>query len=393
MRILFVSTVYYPYHLGGAEISTKILAEGLADIKENEVAVLTHGEREEIEFVNGVKVIRKNYGIASKTVLARCADLKSSMISKIYGKMADILKNKNLLSMYEKLFFEYDVVIMSGNCANMARRNIWIAAGKSNIISVQILRDPILLFFKDCKPFKYAIIDKLYRKMSLKDNQKIKYTVSPTKALINAHKELGVKFNKELVIPNTVDDSLCKTIPYEQKKDIIIYVGAVSKRKGCHTLIKAFEKLHKEMPEYILELVGNVEDVDIPVNDYIVSSGHMDIQSVYEKIASAKLLVLPSEWEEAFGRVIVEGIYNHTLSIGSDRGGIPEIFGEHSEYIFKSGNEDELHKCMKNILQFNKIEYEKKLDTLLIEFERFRLKNHIKTWNDFLKKSIREEVE
>lgn len=35
----------------------------------------------------------------------------------------------------------------------------------------------------------------------------------------------------------------------------------------------------------------------------------------------SKVVVLPSEWEEAFGRVLIESIFNGTIAIGSDRGG------------------------------------------------------------------------
>lgn len=388
MKVLFVSTVYEPYHLGGAEVSTKLLAEGLALRSDNEVSLLTHGEENKVETINKVMIIRKNFGIASKMIFDRCKNKNSIIVEKIIGKTMDIFKSQELLSFYEDLFERYDVVILSGNCANMGRRNIWIAAGKSRIKSIQILRDPILLYFKDCKPSKWSMLDKMYRKVSFKDNYFINYTVAPTQALLEKHKKAGLSFNYEKVIPNTVDNKLCVNLPYSDKRNTIIYVGAVSKRKGCHTLIRAFEKLHKEMPEFRLQLVGAVEDVDIPREDYIEVCGYMDLQSVYYNISEAKLLVLPSEWEEAFGRVIIEAIYNHTIAIGSNRGGIPEIFGVYKEFVFESGNYVELYQCMKRIMDLDQNEYERKLNELLTAFNRFRIENHIEQWNTFLKNEV-----
>lgn len=391
MKVLFISTVYAPYHLGGAEISTKLLAEGLALQDGMEISVLTHGRDDKIEICNNVTIIRKNFGIASKTLLNRCENRKSKLSDKIIGKLADIFKNQRLISLYETLFEEFDVVILSGNCANMGRRNIWIAASKSRIKSIQILRDPILLYFKDCKPSKWSVVDRLYRMLSFKDNGYIDYTVSPTKALIEAHKMVGMKFNREEVIPNTVDDKMCVQVPFADKSNTVVYVGAVSKRKGCHTLIKAFEELHKDMPDCRLKLIGAVEDVEIPKENYIEVCGYMDIHTVYHNIAEAKLLVLPSEWEEAFGRVIIEAVYNYTVAIGSDRGGIPEIFGDYKEFVFKGGAYEELYCCMKNIMEINQMGYEKKLENLLTAFERFRIKNHIEHWNTFLRNNVMRE--
>lgn len=391
MKILFVSTVYAPYHLGGAEISTKLLAEGLALKDGMEISILTHGREDKVETCNNVTIIRKNFGIASKTVINRCENRESNISDKIVGKITDIFKNQRLISFYKNLFEKFDVVILSGNCANMGRRNIWIAAGESKIKSIQILRDPILLYFKDCKPSKWPIVDRLYRMLSFKDNGCINYTVSPTKALIEAHKKAGIKFNREEVIPNTVDDKMCVQVPYSEKSNTVVYVGAVSKRKGCHTLIRAFEELHKNMPDSKLKLIGTVEDVEIPQENYIEACGYMDIQTAYRNIAEAKLLVLPSEWEEAFGRVIIEAVYNHTIAIGSNRGGIPEIFGDYKEFVFKGGSYGELYCCMKNIMEINQIEYEKKLENLLTAFDRFRIENHIERWNTFLRNDVMRE--
>ena len=233
--------------------------------------------------------------------------------------------------------------------------------------------------------------DYLYRMLSFRDNCYIDYTVAPTKALIEIHKKAGMKFNREKVIPNAVDDKMCMEIPYSDKKTVI-YVGAISKRKGCHTLIKAFEELHRDISDCRLKLIGPVEDVEIPEKNYIEAYGYMDIQEVYRNIAEAKLLVLPSEWEEAFGRVIIEAVYNHTIAIGSNRGGIPEIFGRYKEFVFKSGEYKELYGCMKKIMELDQIAYERKLKELLTEFERFRIENHIEQWKVFLEDEVMGEI-
>ena len=57
MKILFITTLYEPYIGGGAEISNKILAEGLIKKKIN-IEVITSGKEEKIEEISGVKIRR-----------------------------------------------------------------------------------------------------------------------------------------------------------------------------------------------------------------------------------------------------------------------------------------------------------------------------------------------
>ncbi|WP_148675039.1 glycosyltransferase, partial [Klebsiella pneumoniae] len=57
MRIMILNSLYYPYRVGGAEISVQLLAEQLVKL-ENEVKVITLHDKKEIktDFVNGVEV-------------------------------------------------------------------------------------------------------------------------------------------------------------------------------------------------------------------------------------------------------------------------------------------------------------------------------------------------
>ena len=61
MKILIVSSYYYPNMLGGTEHSIKLLAEGLKD-RGHEVFVISSDKRDnKFEEINGVKVYRINF--------------------------------------------------------------------------------------------------------------------------------------------------------------------------------------------------------------------------------------------------------------------------------------------------------------------------------------------
>lgn len=374
--------------MGGAELSTKVIADNLAKHKDITVDILAHGEKNESEAIGNTTVLRRNFGISSETLFNRYYGRPSGVIKKLRGKFSDIMKNKHLQDVYIRLFSKYDVIIISGNAANMGRRNMWIAAQKTKVPMIQILRDPILLYFKDCKPNKYQWLDRVYRFFSLKNLQNVPYIVGPTHAIIELHKKLGAKLNSPTVISNTVSDEFCHIVPFSEKDNVILYVGAVSKRKGCATLISAFIKAASAIPDYKLVLVGKVEDVKIPIADNIISMGHLDMNEVYKKMAHSKLLVLPSEWEEAFGRVVVEAVFNNTIAIGSDRGGIPELFKFDSNYVFENGNIEELAKYLVKFANMESGEYQLHLRNLLNEFDRFRVERNIEQWHNYLMEII-----
>ena len=48
MRIMILNSLYYPYRVGGAEISVQLLAEQLVKL-ENEVKVITLHDKKEIK--------------------------------------------------------------------------------------------------------------------------------------------------------------------------------------------------------------------------------------------------------------------------------------------------------------------------------------------------------
>ena len=106
-------------------------------------------------------------------------------------------------------------------------------------------------------------------------------------------------------------------------------------------------------------------------------------------MAESKFLVLPSEWEEAFGRVIIEAVFNGTIAIGSDRGGIPEVYGQNNkEYIFNSGNVESLKEKILFLTNLDKNEYEKRLKDITDDFKKYTSKEHINIWYNYLSSII-----
>lgn len=82
MKIMIFNALYYPYRVGGAEISVQLLAEELVR-QGNKVCVVTLGESQSREkrFINGVDVI----SLPLKNVYWPYSEKRSLLLRKFFG--------------------------------------------------------------------------------------------------------------------------------------------------------------------------------------------------------------------------------------------------------------------------------------------------------------------
>ena len=74
------------------------------------------------------------------------------------------------------------------------------------------------------------------------------------------------------------------------------------------------------------------------------------------------LTVVPSEWNEQYGRVIQEAIACGSIVIGSNIGSIPELI-RNNEFLFKPGSVLEIKNLIEKIY-YNYSSYRKKFDAI-----------------------------
>ena len=110
----------------------------------------------------------------------------------------------------------------------------------------------------------------------------------------------------------------------------------------------------------------------------------MPKDDLYREMSRAKVLVLPSEWPEAFGRVLIEAVQCGTLVVGSTAGGIPEVLGGDERYLFKSGDIGALTNRVNRILGLAEDEYLEELAALKSRFERYAIENYVAAWGDLI---------
>ncbi len=107
-----------------------------------------------------------------------------------------------------------------------------------------------------------------------------------------------------------------------------------------------------EGSEFKGALPNYVDFSDCPNVDVLESED--DARKIYERI---KILLIPSQWEEAFGRVAIEGMINSIPVIGSDIGGLKEAIGR-GGILLNKGNVEE---WIKEVLKLDNSKYYKEI--------------------------------
>ena len=358
MRFLFVSEYYPPMHMGGAEISLKLLAEGLAELG-HDVTVLTpnyNAHRTDVEMRGNLRIIRfKSWRYFLFRRKAR--ELSSGIYTRkkplfylqlggyIRLSATELRKNAEELLRRE----DFDVVH-----ANNLESILALSRIRTRAIKVAHLRDFSVMCWnrglnnggrlcegcslenlKGCMGagltsplLSYEIhrrgraIDGYDKLIAISNFVKGQFT-----------RRLGVRPSKIGVLYNPISPSVVselskgearRLLGLPSERGIVLFVGTLSEMKGVH-LIPA---LARELPEFLFVVVG-----DGPLRrlfeenplENIVYRGYQPVESVKHYYRAADVLLVPSLWHEPFGRVVIEGIANGCFVIGSNRGAIPEV--------------------------------------------------------------------
>ncbi len=113
-----------------------------------------------------------------------------------------------------------------------------------------------------------------------------------------------------------------------QGKFIVLFVGRFIKIKGVETLLETAKRVSANINFCFIgdngPLLGMVEKATQELKNIILVRNIRGRQ-VVPYYQAADILIIPSQYDEAFGKVIIESLSCGTPVIGSDRGAIPDI--------------------------------------------------------------------
>ena len=359
MKICYVSSLYPPFVLGGAEIYVRNVAEELVKKGDKVVVITTSPNRSfYTEQVNAVTI----YRIHPFNVYPNYSHPKQPEILKPVWHMIDLWNPHSYNIIKDILRREGPDIVHIHNFKGLSS-SVFNAAKNLNLPLIFTAHDYSLICPRAnmlnsqgricCSP---SILCKTYVRIQkyLIDN-KPDLVTAPSKFLINKLKENGL-FEDIKAIKLPLGIRLNDNERIEKDYDVIdiLYVGNLSRHKGVHILIRAFREIKQN--NIRLHIVGKGKDAEefkkLAGDDpRIKFYGFVPEEKLRELYRTANVVVVPSIWYENSPVVIYESFISCTPVIGSKIGGIPELVEDgYNGLLFEAGDSTQLRKVLEYLV-------------------------------------------
>jgi len=357
MKILYINALYSPLIEGGAEISLKLIVEGMKSLG-HEVCVLSMKPERgmKTDVVDGIKVYRvgltNQYWPFSKR--------RHNKLNRLAWHYRD-QSNPAMARIVSEIIAKEQPDIVS--CHNIVGWSaaIWEPIFKAHIPIVQVLHDLYLLcansnMFKDghaCESQCYSC--KLLRSNHAEKSKQVSAVVGISNSILQRFIGFGYFQNAtKHVIYNTRSIPAPQKLPirYKEQRMIFGYIGTLSKVKGLDWLIEQFKKLNFNCT---LKIAGKGDQAyeshlkEIAKDEAIEFVGYVNSTAFLSEI---DVLIVPSLWEEPLGMVAIESLANHVPVIANKRGGLQETVkdGINGLYCYDD-RPDSLSEAMTNLYE------------------------------------------
>ena len=332
MKVLLINSLYDPNHVGGAERSTQLLAEGLVKAGAHPIVIST-AQKDSEGTVNGVKV---HYVKIFNLYWVRNAK-SAPAIKKPLWHLLDADNPTVPARLRPIIAREKPDLIHTGNLTGFSP-SVWRVARQAGIPIVHTIRDMYLGCVRSAMFRKGKICESQClscRFYSLPKRRLSRYVVGISNYILKWHLDNGYfsRAKVEQCIFNSVATGGTRLNGADPHRQVTFgFVGAIAPHKGIELLlrtvvdmkgadlrVKIFGRpLQAGYDSFLREKYGD---------NRIEFCGHKDPEEIFSAI---DVNVVPSLCHEAFGRVVPEGYSYGVPAIVSNRGGLPETVDENA---------------------------------------------------------------
>jgi len=352
MKILIVNTLYAPSQIGGAEKSVQTLAENFTLLGHTVKIICLGNENSNYEIANvsvsAIK-IKNNYWPFEKKV-------KSSTYQKFLWHLKDS-QNTGYKHDFEEIIDEFKPDILFTNNLSGFSTNIWAVAKSLDVKIVHTLRDYYLQCPKSTKFKNNLNCDEICLNCKILSNSKkqnshqIDYLVGISEYILDDHIKNGY-FNSvpKEVVYNGFNLKLSENKKTKNNVVVFGFIGQIKESKGIELILKCFSKITN--CDWKLLIAGESDATYLSHLDSLNSSskvnylGYVESNVFFKKI---DILVVPSLWNEPFGRVVLESLINKKPVLASNVGGISELMSINKNFLFET-NQESLTRQIERIL-------------------------------------------
>lgn len=353
MTLLFVNTLYYPNHLGGAEVSVQLLCEALRK-RGHRVYVLSQGNKRNVTRHNGVITIYLPF----KNIYPVTRPAASNWL-KAFWHVIDTFNFGYYFKVRRLIRRIQPEVVNTNNMQGFSLMTWKALAGKQHAL-LHTMRDYYILCHRTTLYKNGCQCGQLCMSCSVSFAIKKRYCDVPdayigiSTHIVNRHLQYGVGTDKtSAVLPNIVAPAYVQNDNRVPEADNIQigFIGRLTPEKGILFLFEEMSRL--KQGNYTLVLAG-AYDADYrrmlllkhPLKGKVVFMGKADAAEFYRAV---DVVVVPSAWEEPFGRVAVEALAYHKPVCVAARGGLTDLYEPECmwQFYMRSGS---LTGVLENIL-------------------------------------------
>ena len=159
------------------------------------------------------------------------------------------------------------------------------------------------------------------------------------------------KYNDKIEI---VYQSTSKTnIDFNKKKKIISFIGKLNTSKGYDIFGESIIKILNKYKDWKSIVIGDEPREKFSFNHKnLIQYGFQNNSFILNKLKNVSISVIPSKWDEPFGRVSLESASRGCAIITSNTGGLKETT-DHS-IVLKNVDSSELYKKIEFLIKNNK---------------------------------------
>lgn len=138
----------------------------------------------------------------------------------------------------------------------------------------------------------------------------------------------------------------------------VVYAGRLDEAKGVRVLMAAWDRFTAACPTRAgLRLVIAGSGVLAPEvyrwangRDDVEAPGLLDQTACAQLVANARVVVVPSAWEETFGLSVVEAMAAGVPTIAAAHGALPELVRDGRDgVLFRPGDPDDLARMLRSV--------------------------------------------
>jgi len=144
------------------------------------------------------------------------------------------------------------------------------------------------------------------------------------------------------------------------KKQNIVFIGELSENKGFNFFLEAVEDICNDFKGWTADIYGKSKTFSHSFikNPHIHYHGYLPNDKIIKELEKSSICVVPSVWNEPFGRVLLESINAGVATITSINGGLKEITNHFKVIKIENIDKKTIYNALKKlIMSKNEITY------------------------------------